>query len=189
MARMKSEKLEKEAVKSVAAMMAASARTAPKARGMDAIETLVIDGEDLETLALAMEEKAKEQPAFLAPAFNRDARNVRGSLAVLLVGVTGGPKKPEQGFDCGACGYKSCQQLLKARTLEGKDFSGPVCVFQAIDLGIALGAAAKLAGDLNVDNRMMYTVGTAARKLKLLSSDVIIGIPLSVSGKSPYFDR
>jgi uncharacterized ferredoxin-like protein len=72
---------------------------------------------------------------------------------------------------------------------EGEDFTGPVCIFQAIDLGIALGSAVKLAGELNIDNRIMYTVGAAAKKLNLLDSDLIIGIPLSVTGKNPYFDR
>lgn len=42
---------------------------------------------------------------------------------------------------------------------------------------------------LILDDRIMYTIGAAARKLKLLHSDVIIGFPLSVTGKSPYFDR
>jgi len=54
---------------------------------------------------------------------------------------------------------------------------------------IALGSAAKTAGLLNIDNRIMYTIGAAARKLKLLDADVVIGFPLSVTGKSPYFDR
>ncbi len=40
-----------------------------------------------------------------------------------------------------------------------------------------------------IDNRMMYTVGAAAKSLGLLDSDIIIGIPLSVTGKNPYFDR
>jgi uncharacterized ferredoxin-like protein len=35
----------------------------------------------------------------------------------------------------------------------------------------------------------MYTVGAAAQSLGLLKSDIIIGIPLSVTGKNPYFDR
>jgi uncharacterized ferredoxin-like protein len=56
-------------------------------------------------------------------------------------------------------------------------------------LGIALGSAVKLASELNVDNRIFYTVGAAAKKLNLLDSDIIIGIPLSVTGKNIYFDR
>ena len=169
--------------------MASSARTAPKARGVDTIETVIVDGNDLELLASAMEDKAKERPPYLSSSFTRDARNVRGSGCVLLIGVTGNPKKAEQPLDCGACGYKSCQDLLNAGKQQGKDFSGPICIFQAMDLGIALGSAAKLASQLNVDNRMMYTIGAAAKKLKLLDSDIVIGIPLSVAGKNIYFDR
>jgi uncharacterized ferredoxin-like protein len=70
-----------------------------------------------------------------------------------------------------------------------KDFGGLVCAFQSMDLGIALGSAVKLAADLCIDNRMMFTIGAAAKSLGLLDSDIIIGIPLSVTGKSPYFDR
>jgi len=189
MGQFQSDKVEKEAVRMVAAMMASSARTAPKARGLDAVKTMVIDSGDLELLAVAMEAKAKEQPPHLAPIFIRDAANVRNSSCVLLIGVTGNPKKIKEPLDCGACGYGSCKQLLNAGRRPGKDFSGPICIAQALDLGIALGSAVKLASDLNVDNRMMYTIGAAARKLDLLDADIIIGIPLSAAGKTIYFDR
>ena len=184
----KSEQAEKDAVNMVATLMAVSARTAPKARGVDATDSLILDGDDLEELAAAMERKAKGKPPDTSSIFTRDADNVRNSSAVLLIGVKGYPKKIENPLDCGACGYPTCQQLanVKKRT---KDFTGPVCIFQAMDLGIALGSAVKLAGSLNVDNRMMYTIGAGAKELRLLDSDVIVGIPLSVSCKSPYFDR
>jgi uncharacterized ferredoxin-like protein len=43
---------------------------------------------------------------------------------------------------------------------------------------------------LNIDNRMMYRVGTAAFRLKLLpQATIIIGIPVSTKGKNIYFDR
>jgi uncharacterized ferredoxin-like protein len=188
MAILTSEKIEKDAIEMGASMMALSARTAPKTRGIDSVKTLILTGKDLEQLAGAMEKKVKEKSTEL-PIFKRDADNVRNSAAVLLIGVSRDPKRIELPFNCGACGYKSCKDLLAAGKREGEDFTGPVCVFQAIDLGIALGSAVKLAGELNIDNRMMYTVGASAKKLKLLDSDVIIGIPLSVTGKNPYFDR
>jgi uncharacterized ferredoxin-like protein len=72
---------------------------------------------------------------------------------------------------------------------EGIDFPGPVCAFQSIDLGIALASACALAARFHVDNRMMYTIGGPARKLNWMASQVIIGIPLSSSGKNIYFDR
>jgi hypothetical protein len=69
-------------------------------------------------------------------------------------------------LNCGACGYKNCKGLLAIGKREGEDFTGPVCIFQAIDLGIALGSAVKLAGELNIDNRIMYTLGAAAKKIE-----------------------
>ena len=189
MARLESGEAELQAVRMVATMMASSARTAPKARGVDDIQTVLVEGDDVEALARAMEDKAEEKPPYLSPVFRRDARNVRDSACVLLVGVTGEPKKIEQPFDCGACGYKTCKELLNARKQEGNDFSGPLCIFQAIDLGIALSSAVKLASELNIDNRLMYTLGAAAKRLQFLNADMIIGIPLSAGGKNPYFDR
>ena len=180
--------VEKSAVEIGASIMALSARTAPKTRGVDSVKTMVLTEKDLEQLAVAMERKVKDKSIEL-PSFKRDADNVRNSAAVLLIGVSRDPKRIELPLNCGACGYKNCKALLATGKHEGEDFTGPVCVFQAIDLGIALGSAAKLAAALNIDNRMMYTIGAAAKKLNLLDSDLIIGIPLSATGKNPYFDR
>ena len=78
----------------------------------------------------------------------------------------------------------------KAEKKTGLDFTGPICVFKALDLGIALGSAVKTAMDLNIDNRIMYRIGTAAKRLNMLpEADVIMGVPLSAKGKSIYFDR
>ena len=188
MAILKSGQIEKDAVEMGASMMAVSARTAPKTRGVDSVKTAILTGEDLEKLAAAMEKKVKEKSTEL-PGFKRDADNIRSSTAVLLIGVSRDPKRMEIPLNCGACGYKSCKDLLASGKREGEDFTGPVCMFQAIDLGIALGSAVKLAGELGMDNRIMYTIGAAAKKMNLIDSDVIIGIPLSATGKNPYFDR
>jgi uncharacterized ferredoxin-like protein len=188
MAIFKSEEMEKDSVKIGASLMAASARTAPKTRGLDSVQTLVLTGNDIEPLAAAMERKFEEKSTKL-PIMKRDAGNIRGAAAVLLIGVSRDPKRMEIPLNCGACGYKTCKDLLAEGRREGEDFTGPVCIFQAVDLGIALASAAKLAGELNIDNRMMYSVGAAAKKIKLLDSDLIVGIPLSVTGKNPYFDR
>ncbi len=58
-----------------------------------------------------------------------------------------------------------------------------------VNLGIALGSAAKVASDLNVDNRIMRSIGEASENLKLLLADYVIGIPISIKGKSIFFDR
>jgi uncharacterized ferredoxin-like protein len=193
MARIQSGVLEQEALRMIATLMASSVRTAPKAHGIDDLQTLVLDGEDLETLAAAMEEQGKEHSGPLPAAFLRDANNVRKSGCLVLIGCKGMPKgfpvTSDRPLDCGACGYKSCEQLDKARLRRGTDFAGPVCAIQSIDLGIAIGSAVKMATELNADNRIMYTIGATAMRLKLMDSDIILGIPISLSGKSPFFDR
>ncbi len=83
----------------------------------------------------------------------------------------------------------SCAQFIRAEKKAGEDFIGPLCAFQLVDLGIALGVAAKMAGEFNIDNRLMYTAGAAAMKLGLMEADMIIGLPLSISEKNIFFDR
>ena len=188
MPRITYDQAELEGVLAAARAMAVAARTAPKARGVDAVETLIVYGDDLEVLAQSME--AHSGKSKMGDIFKRDADNVRNSQAVLLVGVKDlGPKKIEIPIDCGSCGHGSCQGFLKVKRSDGNDFMGPICTFQAVDLGIALSSAAAVAARRHIDNRMMYTIGGPARKLNWLASQIIIGIPLSCSGKNIYFDR
>jgi uncharacterized ferredoxin-like protein len=56
-------------------------------------------------------------------------------------------------------------------------------------MGIALGSAVKIAGLMNVDNRIMYRAGFIVRECGLTDMDFVMGIPLSATGKSIYFDR
>jgi uncharacterized ferredoxin-like protein len=182
--------MERKAVEWAAYLMAAGARTAPKARGIDSILTALINSkEDLEALAKAMERQCQQKKVKIE-SFLRDANNVRQSSAILLIGVKGTmPKKPELPLNCGACGYQTCNEFIRVSKKRGEDFVGPLCFFQALDLGIALGSAVKMAADLNIDNRMMFTISGAAKDLGFLDADAIIGIPLSVSGKNIFFDR
>lgn len=172
-----------EAVLRVGELMAVSARTAPKARGIDDISIVLLTGEDMLRVADEMERIGRETGRQF---FIRDSGNVRGSAALLLVGVKA--SKPKR-LDCGACGYKTCEEFERAGRVQGRDFDGPSCMLQLLDLGIALGSAVKTASLMNVDNRIMFTVGVAAVKLGLIDADVAMGVPLSATGKSPYFDR
>jgi uncharacterized ferredoxin-like protein len=179
-----SENGEKDAVLEASRLMLAAARTAPKTAGVDDILTLIVYGKEKDVIADKMEEIAGERKI---EGFKRDAKNVRDSHAVVLIAVRG---DRSSGLNCGSCGYESCQEFDKADKKLGKDFVGPTCILKALDLGISLGSAAKTASTLNIDNRLMYRVGTAASKLKLLpQATIIIGIPVSTKGKSIYFDR
>ena len=167
-----------------AELMMVSCRTAPKSAGVDDIETILITGEEKDKIAAEMEKMGDERNI---DGFKRDADNVKRSEAVLMVGVNGGRSF---GLSCGACGHTTCKEFDAARRTSGLDFEGPTCIFKAMDLGIALGSAARMASDLNVDNRIMYRAGTAAKRLGHLSkSSVVMGIPVSAFGKNIYFDR
>ncbi len=171
-----------EYLKTIAGMMAVAARTAPKAKGEDFIEIKIIGGDDLAMLA---DEMFKYGEEFNRPNFDRDANNVRASDAVLLLSL----KEPlSLGLNCGACGFATCSELEEA-ILEGAEFSGPLCAWRLVDLGIALGSAVKTASLFNADNRIMYRIGVAALRIKMIEGEVAIGIPISATGKSIYFDR
>ena len=177
------EKGEKEAIFEVAKLMLASARTAPKTAGIDDILTLIVYGEEKDAIAEKMNEIGEERKI---DGFKRDAKNVKDSEAVVLIGV----RNRSIGLNCGACGYKDCKEFEDFQKRVGQDFAGPTCVFKALDLGIALGSAVKIASLLNIDNRIMYRIGTAALKLNLMpEATVAMGIPLSAKGKNIYFDR
>jgi uncharacterized ferredoxin-like protein len=166
----------------VARLMELAARTAPKSHGQDYVEIMTITGETISELADAMlafgEKTGKEN-------FDRDAENIRNSPVVMLIGLK---DATTLGLNCAACGFSSCDELKEAPRSKG-EFSGPICALRHLDLGIALGSAVKTAQFLNVDNRIMYRIGVAARFSGLVNWDFVMGIPLSATGKNIYFDR
>jgi len=168
------------AIRTVADLMAVAARTAPKAAGQDYVVIKVIEGDECQRLA---EEMIKYGEATGKKNFDRDGRNVAASAAVILIGIK---DASSVGLNCGACGFETCAERTAA---ERAEFVGPQCAFRLLDMGIALGSAAKMAGMLNVDNRIMYRAGVVARKMGLINADFVMGIPLSATGKSIYFDR
>ena len=168
-------------------LMAASARTAPKAGGKDFLEIVVItNDDDLKKIADRMKEYAPESTneAF----WLRDASNIENSQALLLIGLI---KPVTAGYDCGGCGYPTCGEFAKNRKIEEKamGYTGPHCTMRMMDIGVALSSAAKTASMLNVDNRVQQRVGAAARALGYIKAEVVMGIPVSITGKSIYYDR
>ncbi len=167
---------EQSAVFSVADLMAAAAKTAPKGSGRDTVITAVVSGEDKERLAAALHELGEEyNEEFML----RDARNLSASSCVVLIGCY------DTYFglnNCGMCGFEGCAENKK---------HGCPCIFNVTDLGIALGSAVSVAANHRIDNRIMYSAGRAAVKLGLLGDNVKLcyAIPLSTTNKSIYFDR
>ena len=158
---------EVEVLIDVATKMCVAARTAPKANGLDSIVTAIVYGDELEKIKAEMERAGKER----SPEYSLKSNGVADVKVVVLIGTK--LKEKGNGFDDG----ESVDVALKESA--------------AIDLGIAIGAACYLAKECCVDNRVMGSIGSAAKNLKILGDDIIAayGIPLSISGKSPFFDR
>ena len=168
----------KNALLEVAKKMMTAARTAPKGHGTDNLVIAVAERDQVEIIAAKMKDMVKEGVA--AAFFVRDADNILQSDTLVLIGT----RIKSIGLkNCGLCGFKNCE--------EKNQYPDHPCAFNTGDLGIAIGSAVSAATDARVDNRIMFSVGKAVKALNLLGDEVkiIYGIPLSSTGKSPFFDR
>ncbi len=161
----------------VASMMVTAARTAPKARGRNNLQLLVVDGEDIEKIAKRMEEIGEMTKAHF---FGRDANDIRRSEVIVLFGTR--IKSLDLPY-CSWCGFEDCAE-------KNRHPDNP-CAFNNIDLGIAIGSAVSVAMEHRVDNRIMYTIGQAVRDLGYFDPEIriILGVPLSATSKNIYFNR
>ncbi|MFH2138801.1 MAG: DUF2148 domain-containing protein [Candidatus Omnitrophota bacterium] len=170
--------LKKKTLRQIAEFICISARTAPKAKGIDNILTYIIDNDKEKTRLISrMREIAKKENK---PGFSRDADNINQAPVLVLIGTK---TEPIGLTYCGFCGYPDCAALKKAKG---------ICAYNTIDLGIAVGSAVSKAADFRVDNRLMYSAGKAAIELNFFKDKkvkIALGIPLSATGKNPFFDR
>ena len=174
-----SKTMEEMALLQTAARMCAAARTAPKAHGKVTIRTLVVTDREKEDLAAEMEALGRELMGEKMPTwYGRDANNVRGAGAVVLVGA----RREYRGVPhCGYCGFSDCGACQAA---------GGSCAYAYVDLGIAVSSAVSATAAGGVDCRIMLSVGKTAARMPWAGGDVLwLGIPLSLSGKDPFFDR
>jgi uncharacterized ferredoxin-like protein len=179
---------EQNAVTTVAGLMALAARTAPKGKGIDTLEIRVLEKKDIKKLATRLEKLGNERGIGF---FLRDAKNLADSDGCVLIGCRG---REVAGINCGGCGCAACADFTRAvmkMDCRETPFEGPNCTLRMTDLGIAVGSAVKTAQIHNVDNRIMYSVGVAARQMGMFSNDctVVYAIPLSAKGKNIFFDR
>lgn len=172
----KSKDIEERAIEQIADLICVAARTAPKGRGVDNLVTMVVKAGTKDKIAAEMRAIAKTTGSQF---FERDANCVdKASIIILL-----GQKVNVMGvIPCGYCGFANCSENVSNKGM---------CAVSIGDLGIALGSAVSVASQYRVDNRIMFSVGKAVLNLGLFEENVKIayGIPLSISAKSPFFDR
>ena len=174
-----SETIEKEAVFEVAMLMAAAARTAPKAKGVDNILTMIVDGAEKDAIAAEQRRIGEGGEGAGYAAFARDAGCIDSSDYVVLLAVRDNPA----GLPfCSSCGFETCAACAAA---------GAACVFNISDLGTAACSACAVASHHRIDNRLMFTAGLAAKNIGLFETDIRMcyGIPVSAKGKNIYYDR
>ena len=185
-----------DTVRQVAKLMAAAAITAPKSGGQLFlqgkhlfIETVIVDdASTLRLLAGWMRARGKERREAI---WFRDADVAEAVDAVLFVGLA---DWYPPNYDCGACGYATCAEFLHAtRPLRDDsgdlEFAGPTCNLRDIDLGIAVGSAAKTAAIHSIDCRCQTRIAVAARKLGVINADIAVALSLSLTHKAVGFDR
>jgi uncharacterized ferredoxin-like protein len=188
--------LRTETVVQVAKLMAASAITAPKSGGQlflagkhNFMETVIIQDTDARhELAEWMRARGKERREAI---WFRDADVAETIDAVLFVSMA---DWYPPNYDCGACGYATCAEFLHATKPLRDDsaeleFVGPTCNLRDIDLGIAVGSAAKTAAIHSIDCRCQTRIAVAARKLGIIRADIAVALSLSLTHKSVGFDR
>ncbi|WP_418699067.1 ferredoxin domain-containing protein [Bacteroides sp.] len=162
-----------EHVLDVARQMMTAARTAPKGKGIDVIETALVTGEDLKKLSEKMVAMVEEHGMKF---FLRDAENILQAECVVIIGT----HELAQGLNCGHCGFATCAGRSE----------GVPCAINSVDVGIAIGSACAMAADLRVDTRVMFSAGLAAQRLDWLKGCTsVFAIPVSASSKNPFFDR
>lgn len=172
----KNDEAERKTIQDVARYMVSAARTAPKAMGIDNIETLIVDGKEKDKISHELKKISEETGADF---YRRDGVNLMSSECLVLIGVR---DLPGNLANCSYCGFKDCAETVKA---------GGRCALKITDLGIAIGSAVSVAANHRIDNRVFFSAGKAALRLGLFPDDVKIcyGIPLSTHGKSIYHDR
>ncbi len=188
-----------DTLRHVAKLCATAAMTAPKSGGQlflrggkPFIETVIV--EDKPTLLRLAEWLRARGNKLREAIWFRDADTAEKLDLVLFIGLA---KWYPPLYDCGACGFPTCGEFTKnaaehraaAPDADDLEFAGPICQLRCVDLGIAVGSAAKAASLNNIDTRCQTRIAAAARHLGIIEADLAVALSMSVTHKSIFFDK
>ncbi len=165
----------RERLLQVANEMMTAARTAPKGKGFDIIEVILLTDETITQLSEAMLKYSEKTGLKFV---TRDAENILNAEAIVVIGT----RQQIHSLNCGYCGFDTCAAK--------NEFPEIPCTINSTDVGIALGSACSVAADHRVDSRIMFSVGRVVQELGWMPDcSNIYGIPISCTSKNPFFDR
>lgn len=106
-------------------------------------------------------------------------------------------KCDQVGFDCGACGFKTCREAVvncqnRLNETGGEPWGwlmkGPSCIWRAMELGISIDWAAAAAHTLNVENRVAMIPATAFMRMGYMEGCTLVTVlPLGPCRERWYF--
>ncbi|NVL92633.1 MAG: FAD-dependent oxidoreductase [Desulfobacterales bacterium] len=114
-----------------------------------------------------------------------------------LVETTRCLKCDQVGFDCGACGFKTCREAVincqnRFNETGGEPWGwlmkGPSCIWRAMELGISIDWAAAAAHTLNVESRVGMIPATAFLRMGYMEGCTLVTVvPIGPCKERWYF--
>ncbi len=202
MAIMNGRQLAQERLLDAAALVLDAYYKAPLATSRLDQQALVLTDEEILPLLEVIEKTAEKMggfdaireefmPLYMDYVCFREAIDKGCSPVVLLLGAN--LSKPDLGWDCGACGFKTCGQMAKHFKSEGgpgRVGAGPSCAWKVMDYGIACDYACAAAWQLNLENRIEGTMGMVAGALGYMDGVTsVLALPLGPVSEFWYYNR
>jgi uncharacterized ferredoxin-like protein len=194
-------KLANDGLLSVAQLCAIAALKAPQMTGATELKIEILTGEDLDPLIEVLGILGEDNTVCFGDNKTLQSCKDKGTVPVVMLIGGKGVGNSELGWDCGACGFATCAEHNKYVAEERDkppDFTrpsafgtpGPVCVWKAIDTGMAMDYAVAAAARHNVENRAMASVGVISQALGYLAEcEISIGICLGPAEHEVYYNR
>jgi len=114
-----------------------------------------------------------------------------------LVETTRCLKCDQVGFDCGACGFKTCREAVincqnRLNETGGEPWGwlmkGPSCIWRAMELGVSIDWAAAAAHRLNIESRVGMVPATAFMRMGYMEGcTLVIVVPIGPCKERWYF--
>jgi uncharacterized ferredoxin-like protein len=194
-------KLANEGLLAAAQQCAMAALKAPQLTGTSDIKIEILTGEDIDPIIEMLGILGEDNTVCFGDNKTLQSCKDKGTLPVILLMGGTGLGTSSLGWDCGACGFATCKEhnaYVEEERQKPVDFTrpsafgtpGPVCVWKAIDVGMALDWAATAAYQLNIENRAMMSVGAISQALGYLAGcEISIGMCVGPCESEVYYNR